>query len=325
MCGVSIEKGTRLWKEKAWELFAAESAITRRARPLWPLKRPVKSRYLTIATVSAESTPGLWPMAPYDFDAPDTDAILRSSDGKEFRVHKLILSLASPVFQGMFSLPQPTDPPSQIPSVDLPEHSDILQPFIQYLYPRPPPKVSDISTWAALYPIADKYGAEGVMESLRDVLVPRFLDAHPLRVYALASHWGLEEEAKIASTKTLMVDINDFPREDADLMGGAACQQLYALHLNRREAARTLVVDHPLPSPSDKSCQCPLPNYSSIIPSLSQRVGVRPWLTAEELYEEAARWDYPNRCGDHCRNAIKNMHVYFSSILKGISELPQTT
>ena len=69
-------------------------------------------------------------MAPYDFNAPDADVVLRSSEGKEFRVHPLILSLGSPIFQGMFSLPQPTGPPPQTPSVDVPESSDILQPFI---------------------------------------------------------------------------------------------------------------------------------------------------------------------------------------------------
>ena len=110
-------------------------------------------------------------MAPYDFDAPDADAILRSSDGKELRVHRIILSLASPVFQGMFGLPQPTEPPSQIPSVDVPEPSGILQPFIQYLYPRSPPKVSGLAMWAALYAVADKYDAEVVVDLLRDMLI----------------------------------------------------------------------------------------------------------------------------------------------------------
>jgi len=264
-------------------------------------------------------------MAPYEFDAPDTDAILRSSDGKEFRVHKLILSLSSPVFQGMFSLPQPTDPSSEIPSIDLPDPSDTLQPFIQYLYPRSPPRISDITMWEALYAIADKYGAEVVMDLLRDMLIPRFLETSPLRVYALASRWGFEEEAKIASTRSLKIDIfKEFPREDAELMGGAACQQLYLLHFNRREAAQALVKNHPFPSSSDPSCDCPPPRYPRLIPGLCERVATRPWLTAEELYEEVARWSYPDKCGKTCRNALTNMHAYFSSLLKGISELPQT-
>jgi hypothetical protein len=265
-------------------------------------------------------------MAPYDFEASDADAILRCSDGKELRVHRLILSLSSPVFQGMFGLPQPTDPSSEIPGVDVSEPSSILQPFIQYLYPRSPPRVSDITTWEALYAIADKYCAEVVMDLLRDMLIPRFLETSPLRVYALASRWGLEEEAKIASTRTLTIDIfKDFPQEDAELMGGAACRKICLLHLNRREAARALVADHPLPSPSNPSCQCPPPVYTSLVPSLCQRVAAKPWLIAEELYGEAARWDYPSHCNSTtCRNTFRNMHMYFSSLLKGISELPQT-
>jgi len=264
-------------------------------------------------------------MAPYDFDAPDADAVLRSSDGKEYRVHRLILSLASPVFQGMFGLPQPTDPPSQLPTIDVPESADILQPFIQYLYPCSPPKISDISMWAALYVIADKYGAEGIMDPLRDMLIPRFFEASPLRVYTLASHWGFEEEAKIASTRTLTIDVlKDFPQEDAELMGGGACRRLYLLHFNRREAARALVTGHPLPTSSDPSCKCPPPVYSCLIPALCQRVATIPWLTTEELYEEAGQWFYPTQCSYTCRNAIMNIHVYFTSLLKGISELPQT-
>ena len=264
-------------------------------------------------------------MAPYDFEAPDADIILRSSDGKDLRVHRLILSLASPVFRGMFGSPQSTEFPSQIPTIGVPEPSDILQPFLQYLYPRSPPKITDISTWAALYTIAHKYGADVVMDPLREMLIPWFLEIAPLRVYALASHWGFDEEAKIASTRTLTIDIfKDLSREDAELMGGTASQQLYLLHHNRREAARALVTNHPLPTPGDSSCKCPSPGYTCLVPALCQRVGTKPWLTAEELYKEVARWDYPTQCNYNCRNTFRNMHAYFTLLLKGLSELPQT-
>ena len=107
-------------------------------------------------------------------------------------------------------------------------------------------------------------------------------------------------------------------------MGGGACQQLYLLHFNRREAARNLITDHHRPFPSDSSCQYPPPDYSGLVPVLCQRVATIPWLTAEELYGEASRCHYPPRCNNACRNAFKNMHAYFTSLLKGISELPQT-
>jgi len=41
------------------------------------------------------------------FDAPDAEIILRAlgPPRRDFRVHKLVLSLASPVFKDMFSFP----------------------------------------------------------------------------------------------------------------------------------------------------------------------------------------------------------------------------
>jgi len=261
-------------------------------------------------------------MAPYDFEAPDADVILRCSDGKELHVHRVILSLASPIFQGMFSLPQPTEsPPSQIPTIDVPETSDILEPFIQYFYPRSPPKISGLAMWEALYTVADKYNTEVVMETLRDMLISRFLEASPVRVYALASHWGLEEEAKIASKGTLKVDLSrGFPEEDAKLMGSVACQKLYRLHLERRDRARVLVGCRSYQFP--RGCSCPPMNFHTLTHTLSLRVSARPWLTAEELYQEAAR--STSMCSDTCRNAYKNIHAWFSLILEDLSKLPQT-
>jgi hypothetical protein len=266
-------------------------------------------------------------MAPYDFDAPDADTILRSSDGEELRVHRLILSLSSPVFQGMFSLPRHTESSPELPIIDVPESSDILQPFLQHLYPRSPPRITDISMWAALYAIADKYGAEVVTDLLRDMLVPRFLETSPLRVYALASCWGFEEEAKIASRRTLTLDVSKgFPEEDARLMGGVACKKLFLLHLQRREQVQALISHRPYHFSNLGSCSCPPMDFDAVVQRLNQCVSARPWLTAEELYEEAAGAgkSQSQRCHGNCRNAFKNIHEWISSISKGMLELPQT-
>ena len=271
-----------------------------------------------------ESPPVPSLMAPYDFDAPDADAILRSSDGKEFRVHRLILSLSSPVFQGMFSLPRITGSSPELPIIDVPERSDILQLFLQYLYPRSPPRVTDISMWAALYTIADKYGTEVVMDPLRDMLIPRFLETSPLRVYALASCWGFEE-AKTASRRTLTIDISEgFSEEDAELMGSVACQKLYLLHIRRREKAQALVGDHPYRLSEEESRECPPVDSGAVVQALKRCVSKRPWLTAEELYNEAAMVGESQACYGDCRNAFENIHEWFTSILEEMSELPQT-
>ncbi|KAJ7206395.1 hypothetical protein GGX14DRAFT_310226, partial [Mycena pura] len=53
---------------------------------------------------------------------PDADAILRSRDGADFYIHTVILSLVSPVFETMFSLPQ-SPPTSAIPIIRMEEDS----------------------------------------------------------------------------------------------------------------------------------------------------------------------------------------------------------
>ncbi|KAF9648940.1 hypothetical protein BDM02DRAFT_2013699 [Thelephora ganbajun] len=225
----------------------------------------------------------------------------------------------------MFSLPQSTEPPSQVPIVDVSEPSDILQLFIQHLYPRAPPEVSDLAMWADLYTVADKYNTEVVTDSLRNMLIPWFLEECPMRVYALASHWGFEEEAKIASRGILTMDISKgFPEEEARFMGSVACQKLYLLHIQRRNKARALVNDRIYQFSDGRNCSCPPMDFNAVIQALSQRVSTTPWLTAEELYEEAAGMNNSRMCASTCRNSFKNVHRWMSLILREISQLPQT-
>ena len=263
-------------------------------------------------------------MAPYDFQAPGADVILRSSDREEFPVHKDILSIASPVFRDMFNLPQPPEPTSRIPIVDLSEPSDILRPFIQFVYPRSPPNISDITTLAALFTIADKYATEVVTGQLRGMLIPRFLYASPPRVYALASHWGFEEEAKVASRRCLEMDISKgFSEEDASLMGGVACQKFYLLHIQRRSKAQALLNSHPRPLKSHRDCLCNRMDFDVVTQVLSQQVSTRSWLSAEDFYREFT--GAAGHCGnDGCRCSFEKVHSWISSILKDLNELPQT-
>jgi hypothetical protein len=66
--------------------------------------------------------------AKLPFHHPDGDIIIRSSDGLHFCMMKLLLSLTSPIFKDMFSLPQSADDNINeflhgLPIVDLTESS----------------------------------------------------------------------------------------------------------------------------------------------------------------------------------------------------------
>lgn len=95
----------------------------------------------------------------------DADVVLRASGGKEFHVHKFILSLASPTFKDMFSVPQP--PPtesSQLPIVDVDDPPEALEIFLQIIYPNRNPLINNIETLVSILRLADKYNAEAIRD-----------------------------------------------------------------------------------------------------------------------------------------------------------------
>ena len=190
----------------------------------------------------------------YSFDAEDADFVLvtRSSDQcKEFRVHKCILSIASPVFRGMFLVPQPLDSTQKLPRIELPETTETIDLLLRYIYPIPSPKIEDFVTLTNVLASADKYGAEGVTSRLRTVLVSRlFLDLNPLRVYAIACRWSFLDEAKLASTCIVYADLvklGEDCTEDMRYMSGLDHHRLLALRQARMDAIQRAVASQPVP------------------------------------------------------------------------------
>ena len=75
------------------------------------------------------------PLKP--FDVSDTNLIIRSSDLVDFRVHKSVLAMASPFFEDLLSLPQPSDSEivDGLPVVQFSESSELLNSLLSTLYP----------------------------------------------------------------------------------------------------------------------------------------------------------------------------------------------
>lgn len=128
---------------------------------------------------------------PYDhpFIRDSADVILRSSERDDFRVHKLILSEASNVFEGMFSLPQSSDTSDrQTPGstsvsgervsedqqravVDMPESSRTLDLLLRYCYPMSRPELTDLQEAIALLESMKKYDMDDNSKEVCGVLL----------------------------------------------------------------------------------------------------------------------------------------------------------
>ncbi|KAH9852623.1 hypothetical protein C2E23DRAFT_903429 [Lenzites betulinus] len=155
------------------------------------------------------------------FDRDDADLVVRSSDNVDFLVHRLILSMASSMFSSMLSLPQPPGTDSEKPRVDVLEDSTILDVFFRVLYPIPDPEMSSLSSIHQVLAAGMKYDAPAVVASMRRALSqPRIMEDNPLRVFAIACYYGMEEETRAAAEKAVInnrvvgricAELNDIP------------------------------------------------------------------------------------------------------------------
>ena len=185
-------------------------------------------------------------MAIERFDDPTADFILRSSHPvTDFRVHRLLLSLASPFFDQMLSLPQPSPKElAKTPIVEVSEPPKILQLLLQIVYPVPNPIIDDdLNTLILVLHAAVKYDILPAVDDLRRQLVSeRYLKQSPTRIYAVACRYELEEEAKLASKHTLGINILDAPlSEELRYISAFSYHQLSVLHHTRAKAAQALL------------------------------------------------------------------------------------
>ncbi|KAF8967440.1 hypothetical protein BDZ97DRAFT_1903337 [Flammula alnicola] len=156
-------------------------------------------------------------LSNYQFDSADADVILLTTEAEcstEFHVHKCILAAASPFFYDMFSLPQEdTSFVKKLPIIPVSET------------------------------IAIKYDFITAITTLRKLLIsPQYLQSSPIRVYAIACQFELEEEAKVASRHTLNVSLLDAPPcEELRYISAYDYHRLLALHRRRSLAALNLI------------------------------------------------------------------------------------
>jgi hypothetical protein len=180
-----------------------------------------------------------------EFNSPDGDIILRAhgSPTRDFRVHKLILTLASPTFKDMFGLPQPTDAPRvDVDVVEVTDPPRALDLVLTLIYPLPPPNVDSLDLLLEGLLLADKYNIEGVRAELR-LRLTNFLQENPLRVYAIASKFGFEEEAEAASSLTTGIylpALDDLPDDLRDV-SALAYHKLVRLHEKHRDEIEDVV------------------------------------------------------------------------------------
>jgi len=273
------------------------------------------------------------------FDDPDADTVLVSSEEDsakpvQFRVHRAILISASPFFRELFELPQPPDSDHGLPVIPMAEPSSILDLLLQLIYPIPDPPLNSLSidSLSSILAVAFKYDLPPVVSRIANILSqPYFVRHSPMRVYAIATRYDLEDLAKLASSYTLSINIIEAPLfEELKWINAYSYHRLLDLHRQRASSAQKLIQ---VPPPDSVKCvQCNSSTYSAFLhpewwpvfqTKAQAALAIKP--TSESIFGLEFLSDVIRACGcGRCAQSLLLGHEFLDKLKAEIDALPKT-
>ena len=196
----------------------------------------------SLATLSYAASP---------FDHPQADIILRSSDNIDFRVFKLFLSLASPVFETMFGLPQPSegaDPDEEtkdgLPVVSVSEGSKTLDALLRFCYPSTlaeDPSLDGFMFATEILEASKKYSLDAIERIVcKALFVPKILEVDSLACFVVARRADLHEQCALAAKYSLREPLIPARFEGVQFISSTDLLALLTYHKNCANAVLAL-------------------------------------------------------------------------------------
>ncbi|KAF9781664.1 hypothetical protein BJ322DRAFT_1077511 [Thelephora terrestris] len=222
-----------------------------------------------------------------DFCANGADVVIRPAGGPDFRAHKAILSLVSPVFKDMFTLPQPPpDTPETLPHVDVQESPKTWEIILRTIYPTVPnPTIDTLDDLQSLLSAAQIYEMECVIEAHQTAFENQaFLEEDSLRLFSIACACEFEDQATYVARNAEILGVTrrfgyGFPKG----LTLHAYGQLVSFLVERDNEWHRILQDPSLRPQWFPCCKCGDERlYSSILEDLR-----RPCLQAEKIYVKA--------------------------------------
>jgi hypothetical protein len=176
--------------------------------------------------------------ASYPFNDPKADFIIRSSDSVHFYIHKSLLSIVSPVFEEMLTLPQEThDGRPCLPVDDNKSHLFCLLSWCDRRSNELKPTLDDLIRTLS---ISKKYGVDSMFRNAQKDLLAH-LPVESFTVYAIAIRFQLNCLARKAAQETLQLSLASSSSLYLEHISAFAIQNLHNYHSKCKEALRDLL------------------------------------------------------------------------------------
>lgn len=217
-----------------WQLAYSPTIVKRRSHyvqlsPLTTLMSDSEALDDTLEpSPTSTDTPTRTASSP--FDREDADLIIRTSDGIDFCVHTPVLSVASPVLNGILSnrMGIISDPDGR-QVLRLPEKSDTIEPLLKLCYPVSRPQLRSLRQIRDVLNAATNYDIQVVGEMLETRLVA-YAEQFPLQVYAIACRNNLENTARTAADYAVRKPFWETYHRDIEYITAGAYWRLLAYY-----------------------------------------------------------------------------------------------
>ena len=218
------------------------------------------------------------------FRADDADVVIRAAETLDFRAHKLILSLVSPIFKDLFTNPRPSTGTLLHVAVD--ESAETWENILRTIYPMMPhPTITDLNDLGPLLFAAKEYEMQPLIDVHKTGLENlAFIQEDPLRLYDIACACGLEDQAKyVARNSELLKVARRLDVEDIGWVSLGSYHNLVSFLAERdNEWHQTLSET----SPDFDDCRCNAQLKGELYTKIKETLK-RPYLQTEQLYIKA--------------------------------------
>ena len=236
--------------------------------------------------IIAEAKPSATIHLSTEFCAEDADVTIRAAGLLDFRAHKIILSLVSPIFKDMFTLPQPpSDKPDTLPHVDVQDSPKAWENILRTVYPtQQNPTIDSLDDLESLILAAKTYEMYSVIEAHKKTLERReFVEKDPLRLYSIACACGFEDQATYVArnAELLAVTRRSNPSDLKGLTFAPYCRLVSFLVDRDNEWNQTLAA-----AATPDRCNCGVQSAGFLYNDIKKHLR-RSYLQTEEVYLRA--------------------------------------
>lgn len=176
------------------------------------------------------------------FSSLEADVILISAEDTAYRVPHFTLRHTSGFFRSLLSNYSQSDDQDKFPPVDIHEKDRTLSKLLCMICGLHTDNWESIDEVDEVLCLAQRLDTPGPLSIIRGAITSPMFLAEPLRLYAIATRLGWDEEAQLASTQTLMLDLyHETYRPALERISSRALMTLFRLHRDRRDEFKRLI------------------------------------------------------------------------------------